>query len=368
MSEAKPAAKVPHRTREERDPARDGASTGGTGPLAYFGITQKGRSRPNNEDSLLVGAGADRNLFAVADGMGGHRAGEVASFIATAVLGRLGSEDPLEGVIRRANRSIVAAQGDEELAGMGTTVVALRFSETQEGPVAEVAHVGDSRAYLLRDGRLRRLTEDHSLAAGLARGGATTPDRAAYRPRLNVLTRALGVGEEVGVESRTLGVREGDRFLLCSDGLSDAVADAEIARIAGGFLRDPEGAARELLAAARRAGSPDDATVVVVDATRAPRTAPARVASPRGTSGARFTVRGRSAPRSGSGARGTGFRKFGRGWRLLGAVRQALRGANVREPALPRGRTAVPAQRSATPGSTAEVEVSGGVRSRSHAL
>jgi hypothetical protein len=99
MPEAKPAAKVPRPTREERDPARDGASTGGTAPLAYFGITQKGRSRPNNEDSLVVGAGADRNLFAVADGMGGHRAGEVASFIATTVLGHLGSEDPLEGVI-----------------------------------------------------------------------------------------------------------------------------------------------------------------------------------------------------------------------------------------------------------------------------
>jgi protein phosphatase len=120
------------------------------------------RSRPNNEDSLLVGAGADRNLFAVADDMGGHRAGEVASFIATALLGRLGSEDTLEGVIRRANRSIVAAQGDEDLAGMGTTVVALRLSETQEGPVGEIAHVGDSRAYLLRDGRLRRLTEQTS--------------------------------------------------------------------------------------------------------------------------------------------------------------------------------------------------------------
>src|SRR5829696_1421497 len=140
--------------------------------VEYSGCTDAGKARPNNEDALLAGTGRDERLFVVADGMGGHDAGEVASFLAVATLERLWRDGSLVGAIRRADRTIFACRNDGEFAGMGTTVVALRFREdsthnreAEHGLEAEVAHVGDSRAYLLRTGQLRRLTEDHSLAA-----------------------------------------------------------------------------------------------------------------------------------------------------------------------------------------------------------
>ena len=234
--------------------------------LEPFGVTDAGKVRNNNEDSLLVGEGKDETLFAVADGIGGFEAGEVASRIAVDVLGDLEPGSSFEEAIQEANRRLLAAgRGDERLSGMGTTVVAIRFGGTHEEPVAEVAHVGDSRAYLLRGGSLSPVTEDHSLVAELVRSGDLTRAEAAEHPQKNLITRALGAEEDVEVDTAILAVEAGDRFLLCSDGLTDMVPEDRISEILAGSPGDPEGSARRLLSAALDAGGTDNVTVVVVD-------------------------------------------------------------------------------------------------------
>src|SRR3712207_5719993 len=234
--------------------------------LEPFGVTDAGKVRRNNEDSLLVGEGKDETLFAVADGIGGFEAGEVASRIAIEVLGELEPGSSFEEAIGKANRRILAAgRGDERLSGMGTTVVAVRFGGTHEEPVAEVAHVGDSRAYLQRGGELSPVTEDHSLVAELVGSGDLTRAQAAEHPQKNLITRALGAEDDVKVDTAVLTVEAGDRFLLCSDGLTDMVPEDRISEILTGSPHDPEGAARRLLSAALEAGGTDNVTVVVVD-------------------------------------------------------------------------------------------------------
>jgi protein phosphatase len=234
--------------------------------LEPFGATDAGKVRQNNEDAYLLGEGKDETLFAVADGIGGFEAGEVASRIAVEALRDLEPGAPFEAAIGEANRRILAVgRGDERLSGMGTTIVALRFGGTQDRPVAEVAHVGDSRAYLLRGGTLRPLTEDHSLVAELVRSGDLTRDQAAEHPQKNLITRALGADEEVDVDTAVLPVEAGDRILLCSDGLSDMVPEARISEILAESPRDPETPVRRLLSAALNAGGADNVTVVVVD-------------------------------------------------------------------------------------------------------
>jgi serine/threonine protein phosphatase PrpC len=234
--------------------------------LEPFGITDAGKVRRNNEDALLIGEGKDETLFAVADGIGGFEAGEVASSIAVRVLRDLEPGAPFEAAIQEANRQILAVgRGDEKLSGMGTTLVAARFGGTQERPVAEIAHVGDSRAYLLRGGNLRPLTEDHSLVAELVRSGDLTRDQAAEHPQKNLITRALGAEEEVDVDTAVLPVNAGDRILLCSDGLSDMVSEAHISEILAESSDDPETPARRLLSAALDAGGTDNVSVVIVD-------------------------------------------------------------------------------------------------------
>jgi PPM family protein phosphatase len=234
--------------------------------LEPFGATDAGKVRQNNEDAFLVGEGKDETLFAVADGIGGFEAGEVASRIAVEALRELEPGAPFEAAIGEANRRILAVgRGDERLSGMGTTIVALRFGGTQERPVAEVAHVGDSRAYLLRGGTLRPLTEDHSLVAELVRSGDLTRDQAAEHPQKNLITRALGADEEVDVDTAVLPVEAGDRILLCSDGLSDMVPEARISEILTESPEDPETPVQRLLSAALDAGGADNVTVVVVD-------------------------------------------------------------------------------------------------------
>src|SRR5918999_4707926 len=234
--------------------------------LEPFGVTDAGKVRRNNEDSLLVGEGKDETLFAVADGIGGFEAGEVASRIAIEVLNELEPGSTFEEAIGEANRRILAAgRGDERLSGMGTTVVAVRFGGTHEEPVAEVAHVGDSRAYLLRGGELSPVTEDHSLVAELVRSGDLTRAQAAEHPQKNLITRALGAEDDVEVDTAVLPVEAGDRFLLCSDGLTDMVPEARIAEILADSPDDPEEPARALVSAALEAGGSDNVTVVVVD-------------------------------------------------------------------------------------------------------
>ena len=234
--------------------------------LEPFGATDAGKVRANNEDALLVGEGRDETLFVVADGIGGFEAGEVASRIAVDVLRELEPGASFEAAIREANRRILAVgRGDERLSGMGTTIVATRFGGTREEPVAEIAHVGDSRAYLLRGGSLRPLTEDHSLVAELVRSGDLTRDQAAEHPQKNLITRALGAEEEVEVDTLVLPVEAGDRLLLCSDGLTDMVPEANIGEILTDSPGDPEKPARTLVSAALDAGGSDNVTVVVVD-------------------------------------------------------------------------------------------------------
>ena len=239
--------------------------------LQPFGVTDTGKVRQNNEDALLVGEGEDETLFVVADGIGGFEAGEVASSIAVDVLKNLQPEESFKAAIAEANRRIVAAgRGDDKLSGMGTTVVAIRFGGTQREPVAEVAHVGDSRAYLMRGGDMNAITEDHSLVAELVRSGDLTRDQAAEHPQKNLITRALGADEEVDVDTAILPIEAGDRILLCSDGLSDMVSEAEISELLADSPDDPERVARGLLSAALEAGGNDNITIVVVDVKEQP--------------------------------------------------------------------------------------------------
>jgi PPM family protein phosphatase len=234
--------------------------------LQPFGATDPGKVRQNNEDALLVGDGGDETLFVVADGVGGFEAGEVASSIAIDVLRGLGPDDSFEGAIEEANRRILAAgRGDERLSGMSTTVVAARFGGTRREPVVEIAHVGDSRAYLFRDGKLEPVTEDHSLVAELVRSGDLTREQAFEHPQKNLITRALGTEDGVTVDTKILPVEVGDRFVLCSDGLTDMVREEGVEEILTRHPEDPEGAVRELLSAALEAGGNDNITVVVVD-------------------------------------------------------------------------------------------------------
>ena len=187
-----------------------------------------GQLRQSNEDALLL----SDPVFAVADGMGGARAGEVASAMAVAALhGFHGGEQALAQAIEDVNLRIhSASRNDASLLGMGTTITAAMI----DGDALVLAHVGDSRAYVLRAGQLRQLTDDHSLVGELIRRGALTPEEAERHPQRSVITRALGADETVDVDVLRVPVESGDLILLCSDGLTGMVSDAELARILRG--------------------------------------------------------------------------------------------------------------------------------------
>ena len=245
--------------------------------LRWGAATDPGRIRPENEDNVL----AEPNVFAVADGMGGHRAGEVASALAVDLLrSRLSAAgaglDDVMAAIAEANGDIYrAAIGNPDQQGMGTTVTALvvisepdtdharRRRPTPHEQLALV-NVGDSRTYLLRHGRLRRITVDHSYVQELVATGHITDDEARNHPRRNIVTRALGIDPTVRVDAWTLPLVRGDRFLLCSDGLVDEVRDDDIVEVVK-TVSDPQAAADELVAMANRQGGRDNITVVVVD-------------------------------------------------------------------------------------------------------
>jgi PPM family protein phosphatase len=230
--------------------------------------TDRGRMREGNEDSYLA-AGA---LAAVADGMGGHRAGEVASATAMEQLRSLPTGGPwlddraageaLKRAVAEANRRIRdLAASDKALEGMGTTLTAL----LEDGDSVHLAHVGDSRAYLLRHGELSNLTEDHTLVAELVRQGRLRPEDAERHPQRSIITRALGVDADVEIDTATYKIVPGDRLLLCTDGLSAVVDQGRIRNV---LLRtpDPQQAADRLVAMANEAGGPDNITVIVLDA------------------------------------------------------------------------------------------------------
>jgi protein phosphatase len=222
--------------------------------------TDIGRVREKNDDSVLV----DPPLYVVADGMGGHRGGDVASQLALETIEGLAAEGrgSLAEQVRRANRAVWdRSVEDERLSGMGTTLTAARI----EGASALIAHVGDSRAYLLRDGVMRQLTADHTLVARMVQSGEISADEADVHPHKNVLTRALGTDEDVEVDEDTVALLDGDRLLLCSDGLTGMVTEDQIQAI----LENsdvPQQAADRLVKAANRAGGIDNISVVVLDA------------------------------------------------------------------------------------------------------
>jgi protein phosphatase len=221
--------------------------------------TDVGRVREGNEDSFLV----EPPLYAVADGMGGHRGGDVASQLALATVEELfkAGKGTLGEQVREANRLVYERAGeDRRLAGMGTTLTAALI--TSEG--AHLAHVGDSRAYLLRAGALRQLTEDHTLVNRMVRAGEITEDEAEHHPHRNVLLRALGTEPDVDVDEDSVGLLEGDRLVLCSDGLTGMVTEDQIQAILEA-TGPPQEAADRLVRTANRAGGIDNITVVVLD-------------------------------------------------------------------------------------------------------
>ncbi len=223
--------------------------------------TDPGRRRRHNEDAYAC----EPPLFAVADGIGGAQAGELASSLAAEVLrddsgdGRGGGEQRVEQLIQEANRRVYDRQTqDAAVSGMGTTMTLALVEES----VVWIGHVGDSRAYRIRNGKLEQLTEDHSLVAELVRSGKLSPEEAESHPQRSVVTRALGTDPDVDVDTFRVDARPGDLFFLCSDGLTSMVDDDTILEEIRSNRADLRGTAKALVRAANRGGGEDNITVV----------------------------------------------------------------------------------------------------------
>lgn len=230
--------------------------------LRYAVGTDPGLRREANEDSVYV----NERLFAVADGMGGHAYGEVASSIAVAVLADLDVEadDPL-GELSGAAREIAIrltdlAEENFDMRGMGTTLTALWW----DGERFAVGHIGDSRCYVVREGALTQVTRDHTMVQALVDDGRMAAEQAAEHPGRSMLMRALQAGSAHDPDLFFQDVEVGDRYLICSDGLSDVVADADVARLLTATA-DGDETVRALIEAANAGGGPDNITCVVVD-------------------------------------------------------------------------------------------------------
>jgi protein phosphatase len=222
--------------------------------------TDTGRVRDHNEDSYVV----EPPLYAIADGMGGAKAGEVASQLAleTIVDMQRSGETTLEDEVREANRVVFArSEEDTKFTGMGTTLTAVLAS----AEALHLVHVGDSRAYLLREGRIRQLTHDHTLVDRMVEAGEISRDEADVHPHRNVLLRSLGTEPKVDVEAQDVGLLEGDRILICSDGLTDMVTEDQIVAILDVTQGKPQEAADRLVRAANRAGGVDNITALVLE-------------------------------------------------------------------------------------------------------
>ena len=235
--------------------------------FAWAAATHQGRVRDHNEDALWPrpddqdvarGEAADHFLAAVADGMGGHIGGEVASRLAIEAAVAAGG-DAVARVLA-ANAAVVETARDRpRLTGMGTTLTLAVFA----GDLVEIGHIGDSRAYRYREGKLEQLTRDHSLVAEMVASGELRPEEVATHPFRSVITRALGLESAVAVDLVQRDLLPGDRFLLCSDGLTTMLEHPQIAALLAG--RDGPAAAAALVEAANRAGGFDNTSVVVVD-------------------------------------------------------------------------------------------------------
>ncbi|HEY8463514.1 MAG TPA: Stp1/IreP family PP2C-type Ser/Thr phosphatase [Bacillota bacterium] len=223
--------------------------------------TDKGRVREQNEDSY----GYKDNLFVVADGMGGHQAGEIASAIAVETLLATDFDTQiqvqLEQAILKANEAILNEVAQHpELSGMGTTIAVLII----EDQTVYLAHVGDSRIYHYNNDQLKQLTKDHSLVAELVKNGVISENEAKYHPQRNILTQALGSPDEVKIEFQSCSCKPGDKFLLCSDGLSNLV-DADTLREILQQDVDPQVIADKMVDLANENGGSDNITVIVVE-------------------------------------------------------------------------------------------------------
>ena len=229
--------------------------------MQVYQATDVGRLRPTNEDALAV---LGENTYLVADGMGGHAAGEIASHALVGALKRALRDEPfpwnekaLSEAIRMANECILdLAQEQPEYRGMGTTATVLHIHDGR----AYWSHVGDSRLYLLRDGILQQLTRDHTYVEGLVEQGMITREEARAHPKRNLLTRAVGVSQKIEVDAGRLFPRPGDRFLLCTDGLTNMVEEERIP----GLLQDAANPAETLVRAALEAGGRDNITAIVL--------------------------------------------------------------------------------------------------------
>jgi len=256
--------------------------------------TDVGRQRQANEDSYL----ARSPLFVVADGMGGAQAGEVASLTAVQAF-QTGMpsghpEQALESLISLANRTIYEqAHADSSLAGMGTTITAAVVNA--EADEVAVGHVGDSRAYRLRDGILQRLTKDHSLVEEMRRRGQITEQQAEDHPQRSIITRALGPEPEVQVDVQSVAADPGDIFMLCSDGLTTMLDDARICELINGAT-SLEAATRTLIDEANRAGGRDNITVILFQV-EDPKHPLARTSRPLGAGPARRRRPAQARPR-----------------------------------------------------------------------
>jgi protein phosphatase len=247
---------IPVENREGTD-----SKKGSDGRLAWGSRTDIGLVRSHNEDSFLVQA----PVFAVCDGMGGHAAGEVASSIAVQTIAEnapLHADDVLLGAaVEAANTKVIeGARTGKGKPGMGCTASCVLIENNK----VAIAHVGDSRIYLLHAGALVRLTHDHSYVEELVDAGEITADEARVHPSRSIITRALGNDPDMYADHFTLEVTAGDRIIVCSDGLSSMVEDSEIEDIAVSSV-DPQTAADNLVSAALEAGGHDNVTVVVVD-------------------------------------------------------------------------------------------------------
>ena len=227
---------------------------------SYARASDTGRKRRRNEDSYVVAP----PLFAVADGMGGAQAGEVASQLAAAVLeetdpGSLSGPERLISLIQEANRRVYErASSDPSTSGMGTTMTVALV----EPNGVTIAHVGDSRAYRVREGHLEQLTEDHSLVNELLKSGKLSREEAEVHPQRSVITRAVGTDPDVDVDAFVVDASEGDIFLLCSDGLTDMVGDDDILETVEKHREDLDRVTKALVSAANRGGGEDNITVV----------------------------------------------------------------------------------------------------------
>ncbi len=225
-------------------------------------VTDPGRTRRHNEDSYVI----EPPLFAIADGMGGAQAGEVASRLATAALKEgqadAAGEQRITDLIQEANRRVYdRSSSDPNTSGMGTTITVALVEDDH----VSFGHVGDSRAYLIRDASMEQLTEDHSLVNELLKTGKLSREEAETHPQRSVITRALGTDPDVDVDTFSVLAENGDLFLLCSDGLTDMVSEESILDVVERNRDDIEGALRALVTEANRGGGQDNITVVAFE-------------------------------------------------------------------------------------------------------